>query len=132
MEILFTINLFILSMDHIIAGSVALVAPDKATLLYRAMFGITIPSREEYWGIIKPWGALGVFAGFVGILPVIDPVRYEGVIYGLIGLLLMRIFIRLSHMQRALEHFHLSKRRNLFHVFLIAICVSLMIFQLLV
>ena len=130
LEFLFNLNLFILSLDHLVIGGSALFFPRKAIKFCKTIFGADLPPTEEYFSILKPWGALGVFAGFAGILTIYDPVRYKGILYGFLILLITRILIRLSNIKRAETYFRLSRNRNLFHVFLIFVCASMIVFQL--
>ncbi len=132
LELLFNLNLILLSIDHFITGGSAFLYPQKAIKMYKTIFGAELPPTEEYMAIIKPWGALGIFAGYIGLLPLYDSVRYQEVLFGLFILLLIRMFIRLSNIKRAETYFRLSTKRNLTHVFLIFVSALMLGLQILV
>ncbi len=132
LNFLFNLNLIILAGDHFVTGGSAFLYPERAIKMYKIIFGAELPPNEEYMAIIKPWGALGVFAGYIGLLPLIDPSKYKAVLYGFLILLLVRIYIRLSNAKRAEKYFQLSVKRNLFHVLLITTSVFMITFQILV
>ncbi len=129
-EIVFSINLLLLSLDHLYSGSLALFFPKKAIRVYKKLFGADIPETVEYFAILKPWGALGVFAGIVGLLPVYDAKRYIGVLFALVVLLICRIIYRFAFQADSEKYIKLSKKRNAFHIMLIVICVVVMLLQL--
>lgn len=130
MEYIFSLNLIILSLDHLVTGGLALFFPRLAVKAYVKIFGATIPPTKEYITILKPWGALGVFAGMIGLLPVYDSERYVGILWSLIVLLGMRLFYRLKFQPETKDYLNLSKGRNLKHVLLIFLCVSIIAFQI--
>jgi hypothetical protein len=131
LNFLFNLNLIILAIDHFVTGGSAFLYPERAIKMYKIIFGAELPPNDEYMAIIKPWGALGVFAGYIGLLPLIDPVKFRAILYGLLILLLVRIYIRLSNTKRAEKYFRLSVKRNLFHVFLIATSALMVMLQIL-
>src|SRR3989344_2973426 len=96
LKFIFTLNLALLALDHFYTGTLALFFPTKAVKVYSRLFGVQIPATSEYFVILKPWGALGVFAGTVGLLPIFDPDKYVLVIVALVLLLVMRLFYRLK------------------------------------
>jgi hypothetical protein len=125
-----TLNLIILASDHFLTSVMGICFPRQAAKLYERMFGATMPLTPELVAVLKPWGALGIFASIVGLLPVMDPIRYRGVLYALLVLLILRVVIRIWNARAAREHFRLSPGRNLFHVGLIVLCASLIAGQL--
>lgn len=131
LEIIFTINLFLLALDHFYTGVLALFFPDKAVKVYSELFGAQIPATREYFAILKPWGALGVFAGLVGLLPIFNPEKFVLVIAAFVLLLAMRLFYRIKFQKETEKFLRLSRKRNLWHVGLIVVCASVMIVQIL-
>lgn len=127
----FALNLTLLAADHLFTGTLALFFPKKAVRAFNALFGAHIPATKEYFVILKPWGALGVFAGLVGMLPAFDSERYALILWFLLALLMMRLFYRLKFQREAESSINLSKKRNLFHVGLIAVCASIIALQVL-
>ena len=123
-------NLLILASDHFITSAMGICFPQKAARLYERMFGATMPLTPELIAVLKPWGALGIFASLAGLLPVLDPVRYRGVLYALLVLLALRVVIRVWNANTAQRHFNLSLGRNLFHIGLILLCATVIAGQL--
>ena len=123
-------NLAILALDHLITGLAGVLFPDRASGLYSRLFGASFPAGTPATAVLRPWGALGVFAGVVGILPIYDPARYRSILFALLLLLSLRLFIRLSFDSTTLEHFGFSPGRNYFHIYLIAQCAVIISLQL--
>jgi len=130
-QFLFVLNLGLLSLDHLFTGTLALFFPRKAIRIYTKIFGAEIPETREYMIILKPWGALGIFAGLVGILPIIDPQRYELILVALVALLFMRLIYRLRFQKDSKEFLRLSGKRNLFHLGLILLCSAIIVIEIL-
>jgi len=124
-------NLIFLSVDHLTTGLLGVFAPRRAIRIYRGLFGIQFPESPEIVAVLKPWGALAVFAAMATIFPIVDPVRYWGVLVALLVLLLLRIIIRFSARATATALFGLSSRRNAWHIALIALCASLIASEIL-
>src|SRR5580692_708818 len=118
-------NLILLSLDHLSTGLLGVFAPRTALRIYRGLFGIQFPESPEIVAILKPWGALAVFAALATVLPIVDPLRYRGVLIALLVLLMLRIFIRFSARATATELFGLTSQRNAWHIALIALCALL-------
>ena len=129
LSIAFFINIALLSLDHFICGFFAIFFPSQAIRLYKILFGLEIPATEEYFTILKPWGALGIFAGIVGFIILTGPERYSQLLLALIILLILRIYIRVRFAHNSKSQLALSTKRNLIHVGLITTCVLLLILQ---
>lgn len=89
-----------------------------------------MPQDSPLIAVLRPWGALGIFAGISGLLALYDPIRYRGILYALIALLVLRIFIRASYDAVTREVFRLSQRRNYFHLYLVTQCAAIIALQL--
>lgn len=124
------LNLAILALDHLITGLAGVLFADRAAVLYSRLFGASFPAGSPATAVLRPFGALGVFAGVVGILPIYDPARYRPILFALLLLLGLRLFIRLSFGPDTLQHFGLSSDRNYFHIYLIAQCAVIISLQL--
>jgi len=125
------LNLSVLAADHLTSGLAGVLTPKRAITLYRRMFGARFPADTPMTAILRPWGALGVFAGLTGLLPIYDPIRYRAVLIALLLLVALRIFIRLSYDAETLEFFGLSRARNYFHLYLVTQCAAIIGLQLL-
>jgi hypothetical protein len=124
------LNLAILALDHLVTGLAGVLFPDRAAALYSQLFGARFPAGSPATAVLRPWGALGAFAGVVGLFPIYDPVRYRPILFALLLLLGFRLFIRLSFGPNTLQHFSLSSARNYFHIYLIAQCAIVISLQL--
>jgi len=124
------LNLGVLAADHFVTSVAGIFLPRRAAALYQRMFGARLPLTPEIVFVLKPWGALGIFAAFAGVLPIVDPQRYRGVLYALIVLLGLRVYIRVAHARATREHFAISRRRNWFHVYLIVQAAAIIAAQL--
>lgn len=124
------LNLIVLSLDHLITGLAGVFIPTRSVGLYRRLFGAQFPEGSPVISVLRPWGALGVFTGIAGLLPVYDSLRYHPILYALVLLLALRVFIRLTFNDATLAFFNLTKRRNYFHVYLVAQCAAIILLQL--
>jgi len=125
-----TVNLIALTLDHLMTGFIGIFWPRKAISLYSRIFGIQMPQSPELLLVLRPWGALGVFAGLATIFPIIDPVRYKGLLFALLFLLLLRLVIRTSMSGEANRLLQLSSARNALHISLILLCALLIASEL--
>jgi hypothetical protein len=125
------LNLAVLAADHLSTGLAGVLFPKRAAALYQRLFGARFPTDSPLTAILRPWGALGVFAGLTGLFPMYDPVRYRAVLFPLFFLVVLRIYIRLSYDSAALEFFALSSARNFFHLYLVTQCAVIIALQLL-
>jgi hypothetical protein len=125
------LNLAVLAGDHLTTGLAGVLFPQRATGLYQRLFGARFPADSPLTAILRPWGALGVFAGLTGLLPVYDVVRYRAILFPLLLLVVLRIFIRVSYDSATLQFFGLSRARNYFHLYLVTQCAFIIGLQLL-
>jgi hypothetical protein len=124
------INLAVLAGDHLITSVAAIFFPQRAATLYQRMFGARLPLTPEIVVIMKPWGALGIFAALAGALPILDVQRYRGVLYALLVLLALRVYIRLANATAVRDRFAISTARNGVHVYLIVQSAAIIAAQL--
>jgi hypothetical protein len=124
------LNLLVLATDHLITGLAGVFFPKHSAGLYRRLFGARFPVDSPVVAVLQPWGALGVFAGFTGLLPLYDPIRYRTILLALLLLVVLRVFIRLSYDSATLQFFGLSSKRNYFHIYLVSQCALLIGLQL--
>jgi hypothetical protein len=130
-RILWTVNLSALTLDHLLTGLMGMLSPRKAIAIYSRIFGVQFPASPELLLVMRPWGALGVFAGLVTLFPILDPARYKGILVALLLLLCIRLVIRASLGGAANKLIFLSNARNRFHLFLIFVCAILISSELL-
>ncbi len=125
------LNLVVLAADHLTTGLAGVLFPKRAAGLYQRLFGARLPADSGLIAVLRPWGALGVFAGLTGLLPVYDPVRYRAILFALLLLAALRVLIRLSYDSATLQLFGLSRARNSFHLYLVIQCAAIIGLQLL-
>lgn len=118
--------LYILSAYHLFTGMVSMFFPDFAMTFYKWFYSCEPPDREDLFLILKPWGALAAFAGIAGLYAAGDPIRYKGVILGLILLLSFRIYYRVAFARRLKQHANIPLRRNLVNVGMIALGIMIL------
>jgi hypothetical protein len=124
------LNLLVLAADHLTTGLAGVFFPKHSAGLYQRLFGARFPADSPIVAVLRPWGALGVFAGLTGLLPLYDPVRYRAILYALLVLVALRGFIRLTHDAATLQFFGLSSKRNCFHIYLVLQCAAIIALQL--
>jgi hypothetical protein len=124
------LNLVILAADHLATGLTCVLIPQRAAALCQRLFGAKVPSDSPMVAVLRPWGALGVFAGVTGLLPVFDPVRYRAILFALLLLLALRVFTRLNLDSTTRQCFGLSSARNYFHLYLVTQCSIIIALQL--
>jgi hypothetical protein len=124
------LNLLVLAADHLTTGLAGVFFPKLSAGLYQRLFGARFPVDSPVVAVLRPWGALGVFAGLAGLLPLYDPVRYRAILYALLVLVVLRVFIRLSYDSVILQFFGLSSKRNSFHIYLVLQCAAIIGLQL--
>lgn len=104
--------LAVLSAYHIITGILSFGFPRLAMRFYKTLYGCDPVERRQLTLVMKPWGALAIFAGICGGLAAADPGRYRGVAAAVWFLLVLRAVYRLS-CRRELEAVgRISPRRN--------------------
>src|SRR5271163_2686976 len=57
------LNLAVLAADHLTTGLAGVLFPKRAAGLYQRLFGARFPADSPMTAVLRPWGALGVFAG---------------------------------------------------------------------
>lgn len=126
MDTLCRIYLCILSAYHLFTGIVSMFFPKFAMDFYKRFYSCTPPDREDLFLILKPWGALAVFAGIAGFYAAADPGRYRGVILGLILLLAFRIYYRTVFGRMLARHANIPSRRNILNIAMIALGIVIL------
>ena len=124
------LNLLVLAIDHLDTGVAAVFFATRSAGLYRRLFGARFPVDSPLGAVLRPWGALGVYAGLTGLLPLYDLARYHLILYALLFLISLRVFIRLSYDSAALQSFGLSPKRNYVHAYLVLQCATILGLQL--
>jgi hypothetical protein len=88
------IYLAILSSYHVLTGLISFGFPGFAMRFYKTLYGCDPAERRQLTLVMKPWGALALFAGISGGFAAVDPQRYRGVVAALLLLLVLRVVYR--------------------------------------
>lgn len=113
--------LCLLSSYHVVTGVVSFFFPAFAMRFYRALYACDPAERRQLAIVMKPWGALALFAGISGGFAATDPVRYRGIVAALCLLLVLRIVFRVVCRRELAEVGRIPPHRNLLSIGLIAI-----------
>jgi hypothetical protein len=108
--------LWLISVYHVMTGIISFGFPEFAMSFYRKLYGCNPVERRHLALVLKPWGALAVFAGVCGLFAATDPRRYIGVVAGLALLLLLRLIYRAVFYRQLAEISGISSRRNLVNI----------------
>lgn len=111
--------LIALSVYHVGTGAISYFAPESAMRFYRAAYGADPIERRHLLIILRPWGALALFAGIAGLGAVARPEARTWIEAGLIALLLLRAGyrVRLRHELESVSR--IPPGRNWFNVALV-------------
>ena len=112
--------LAILSLYHVFTGVVSFAFPGFAIRFYKALYACAPAEQRQLKLVMKPWGALAIFAGLAGGFAAIDPARYWGVVVALWILLVLRIVFRLGWRSELVEVGRIPPYRNIFSAAIIA------------
>lgn len=112
MEILCVSYLIALSVYHLFTGIASVFFTDFALKFYRSFYAFSPTDSSLLRMVLKPWGALAIFAGCVGLIAARDPHRSSGLIASLAALLAIRFAIRWTNAPTIKELFGIPQRRN--------------------
>lgn len=104
--------LIALSLYHFWTGSISYLAPNAAMRFYANVYGCDPVERRHLLLILRPWGALAVFAGIVGLNGVWQPVTRPLIELGLVVLLLMRVGYRVGLRRELRDISRIAPHRN--------------------
>lgn len=116
----------VLSTYHLVTGVVSVCFPEFSLAFYRALYHFHPQATEQYFMILKPWGALAFCAGVVGLFACHDPRRYRGVVLALAVLLTIRCGYRTLFADDMARVFLIDGARNFANTAIIACEVALL------
>jgi hypothetical protein len=105
--------LAILSVYHVWTGAISYFAPEFALRFYRGMYGCDPVERRHLVLVMRPWGALAIFAGLAGGVAFIEPGARPWIVAATALLLALRIGYRLVLRRELAEIARIERRRNL-------------------
>ena len=118
--------LVVLSAYHLATGLVSFAAPQLALKLYRGAYGCDPIERRHLLIILRPWGALAVFAGLAGFSALACPPVRVWIEASLIALLAMRVTYRIGLRGELREISGIPPRNNFINIGLLLLGIGLL------
>lgn len=118
--------LVFLSIYHVWTGAVSFFAPEFALRFYRAAYGCDPQERRQLLLVLRPWGALAIFAGLAGFVALGVEEARPWIVASLIVLLALRIGYRVMLRRELKEMSRIDGRRNAVSIVLLAAGVVLL------
>ena len=122
--------LFILSLYHVFTGVVSFFFPEFAIQFYKRIYDCEPQHKKQLLINLRPWGALALFAGIVGLFAAYNPLAYRGVIIGLCVLLTLRINYRYMLRKELKDIGGIRPHRNLISITIIAMGILILLLWL--
>jgi hypothetical protein len=123
--------LAVLSSYHVATGLLSFAAPDMALRFYRGAYGCNPIEHRHLLIILRPWGALAVFAGLAGFVALGCPPARTWIEAALLILLGMRVIYRLGLRRELAEISGIPPRHNFANIGLLLIGIILLATDLL-
>ena len=117
--------LWIIAIFHLFVG-LAVNMSDDFTRMIAAGYGATVDWTPQFVYILHPLGAFMITLGFLAAVAARDPERYDAVIFGFIGLFLIRSLHRVVFGSVITSAFGVSPSRNMFNMILMAALAALL------
>ena len=120
-----------LSTYHLFTGAISYFAPSFALRFYRGAYGCNPVERRHLLIILRPWGALAIFAGIAGLAALRVPAARGWIELALLALLLMRFGYRFNLREELREISGITLRHNLINIALLVLGAMLLVAALL-
>jgi len=104
--------LFVLSTYHLWTGGISYFHPGFAMKFYQRFYDCNPVEQRHLRIILRPWGALAIFAGMAGMTVVTDPIHHPATLGSLTLLLLLRIGYRIGMRTELREISGIAPHRN--------------------
>ena len=118
--------LVLLSAYHVATGLISFSAPQLALKFYRSAYGCEPVERRHLLIILRPWGALAVFAGLAGFSALTCPPARSWIEASLIALLSMRVAYRVGLRDELREISGIPLRNNFINIGLLLCGIALL------
>ena len=105
------VYLWFIAIYHLFVG-LAVNLSDHFTKVIAATYGATVDWTPQFTYILHPLGAFMIVLGFLAAVAARDPERYDAVIFGFIGLFLIRALHRVVFGAALMSAFGISSSRN--------------------
>ncbi len=126
LDVLCRVVLAVLSSYHIVTGVVSVGFPDFSEHFYKRLYHFHPEMTEQYKLVLRPWGALALFAGIAGLFAATDPDRYYGLVLAITLLLGLRVSYRTMLAAKMQAVFQIDARRNRANTAIILIEISVL------
>ncbi|MEO5814824.1 MAG: hypothetical protein ABIT20_06045 [Gemmatimonadaceae bacterium] len=117
--------LWFIAIFHLFVG-LAVNMSDDFTRMIAAGYGATVDWTPQFTYILHPLGAFMIVLGFLAAVAARDPERYDAVIFGFIGLFLIRSLHRVVFGSVLTSAFGISASHNTFSMVLMAAQAALL------
>ncbi|MEP6732219.1 MAG: hypothetical protein ABJE10_16355 [bacterium] len=104
--------LWFIAVFHLFVGLAVNLSPGF-TRMIAASYGATVDWTPQFTYILHPLGAFMIMLGFLAAVAARDPERYDAVIFGFIGLFLIRALHRLVFADVLSSAFGISSSHNM-------------------
>ena len=122
--------LAVLSAYHVWTGAISFFAPRFALRFYRGMYGCDPVERRHLSLVMRPWGALAIFAGLAGFAAFIEPRARGWIVAATAVLLALRIGYRVALRRELNDLARIDARRNAISVSMLAGGLALLLGEL--
>jgi hypothetical protein len=100
------------SLSHLVIGGGIMVSPEFQRAM-ASFYGAEVDWTPQLVYILRPLGAFMFVLGLLLAAAALDPWRHRLIIYGLCGVLLLRVLQRVVLQQEIEKAFHISMGRDL-------------------
>ncbi len=119
--------LWFIAVFHLFIG-LAVNLSDSFTKMIAAGYGATVDWTPQFTYILHPLGAFMIVLGFLAAVAARDPERYDAVIFGFIGLFLIRSLHRIVFGSVITSAFGIPSSRNTANMVIMAAQAILLFF----
>ncbi|HEV3117562.1 MAG TPA: hypothetical protein VGY58_10935 [Gemmataceae bacterium] len=112
MLLLSRVLLWIASLSHIVIGGGIMLSPEFQRTM-ASFYGAEVDWTPQFVYILRPLGAFMFMFGLLLAVAAVEPWKHRLIVYGLCGVLLLRVVQRLALQQDIESAFHVSASRNL-------------------
>ena len=115
-----------LSAYHLWTGCISYFCPALAMKFYQRFYDCNPVEQRHLQIILRPWGALAIFAGIAGLTAVVEPEQHPAILGGLALLLVLRIGYRIGMRRELLAISGIAPRRNWISIACLALGVLIL------
>lgn len=115
-----------LSLYHVWTGAISYFAPGFALRFYRRFYDCHPVEQRHLHIILRPWGALALFAGVVGLATLPDPGAHPVLTGALALLLALRVGYRVRLRQELREISGIAPARNWANIALLLVGIGIL------